>query len=145
MSEITTRAPRPVRPGRRAGLAVAALATLAVAGGGVALADGRAVFRQDNGQPAVNGDALLPAYRGRIVTQGELEALQARGLATFGEVNRELACQGITLYFDTDSELTAYQRAYEPRHRAAVIAEQSQSRDADPCAVYAGSPRFVSR
>lgn len=146
MSEITARPDRAAaRHGRRFGVVLAGIGLVAAVGAGAAAADSLGVFRQDNGQVAINPDALQLAYKGKIITQQEAADLIAKGLATFSQNNRELACQGITLLFDTEAELQQYRREYEPRHRAALEAEKTLAAGADPCSVYAGSPRFVTK
>lgn len=151
MTELTTTPdarpaaarPRP-RPGRRtlviAGVAVAAAG---LAGAAIAIThhDGPAIWRQADGSVAIDGQALRDVYQGRYVTPDEVTRLQADGKAMAGVVNRELACQGITLLFDTDAEVQAYQDGFTARHGHEPT---SLPEGTDPCAAYADSPRFVT-
>lgn len=140
MSEIT---PGPARPHRaRRWIIIGSIATLAVAGGGTALANGDAIWRQPDGSVAIDGQALRPVYQGHYITMNEVAALQKKGKAMGSVVNEELACQGITLYFDTGAEVDAYNKDFNARHP--VTAAPTPRPTTDPCAKYTDSPRYVT-
>ena len=126
--------------------AVGAAAVLVTGGAAVAVqvATGHPIWRQQDGSVAIDGSALRLAYEGRYLDLGELQRLQSQGKATISANNRELACQGISLYFDTDNQLQAYLEGFE-RRDAQYKAEAATLPPADdPCAVYAQSPRFIT-
>lgn len=139
MSEIT---PVPAHRRARRWVIIGSIATVAVAGGGAALANGDAIWRQPNGAVAIDGRALRPVYQGRYVSLDEVAALQKRGKAMGSAVNEELACQGITLYFDTEAELNAYNKDFDTRHP--LTAAPTPAPTTDPCAKYTDSPRYVT-
>jgi hypothetical protein len=127
MTEIAS-SPNPARPRRRRLVASASAVCLLLGGGAaVAHASGSGVFRQDNGQYAVNGDALRPEYQGRILTEEELESLQSKGRATISANNIDLACRGVVRYFDTEEEWAAYTSEYDSTFR-------SRNPTQNPCA-----------
>jgi hypothetical protein len=123
---------------------ITAITAVALAGGTVAAATMPAVFRQDNGVVAIDGSALKPAYQGTTLSGQQLADLQKQGKANFSANNQELACQGISLYFDTEAERQVYLTAFQPRWIAAMAQEKKKPTQ-DPCAAYASSPRFVQR
>lgn len=133
---------------RRWGI-TAGIAALAVAGGGaVATATGHGIWRQDNGVVAIDVGALRPVYQGHYVTLGQVEDLNQHGKAMFSTNNRELACQGISLYFDTEAESNAYLADYDLRYPGTADTSSDTSSDTgaeDPCAPYADAPRYVTQ
>jgi hypothetical protein len=111
-------------------LAAAAAVVVAFSGAGTRAPD----------EPANAGvTAVRPAYQGRYLTPGDVATLQAQGLATAEVLNRELACQGVELYFDTAAERDAYVADY-----AARFPVEPAYVDADPCRPYRDSPRYVA-
>ncbi len=131
---------------RRAGIAVAVAAATGLLTGGAAPAAREpgvgGIWRQDDGSVAIDVSALRPAYQGRYLTPDELASLESDGRATVSATNRELACQGITLYFDTEAEWAAYLADFEARHAGDAV---TLAPGADPCAPYADSPRYVTQ
>ena len=91
---------------------------------------------------AIDGRALRPVYQGHYLTMNEVAALQKKGKAMGSVVNEELACQGITLYFDTGAEVDAYNKDFNARHP--VTAAPTPRPTTDPCAKYTDSPRYVT-
>lgn len=136
---------KPSRPARRVGTVAAVTTAVVLVTGGAAMAShvlgGPSIWRQDDGSVAIDGSTLRPAYQGRYLNADELADLQDQGLATIGANNRELACQGITLYFDTDAQWQAYLDDFEARDTGDAATPAAGS---DPCEPYADSPRFVA-
>jgi hypothetical protein len=83
--------------------------------------------------------AVRPAYQGHFVTADEVAELQAQGLAEAPVLNRELACQGVELYFDTADERDAYLAGYVARYPV-----EPPYLAGDPCRPYRDSPRFAT-
>lgn len=115
-----------------------AVAALAIFGGGtIATAGPHAVVRQANGAVAIDTSQLQLVHDGHAVA-GE----QAKTFHIFAN-NEELACQGITLAFDTDAAANKYLAEYktrlERRRARAGAAATSQA----PCAAVADAPRFL--
>ncbi len=145
MDEITRHEQTGRKPAPRVGMLASITVGAVLLTGGAALAShvlgGPSIWRQDDGSVAIDGGSLRPAYHGRYLTADELADLQDQGLATISANNRELACQGISLYFDTDAEWQAYLddfEAREPDYPATVPP------GSDPCEPYADSPQLVS-
>lgn len=129
------------------GLAAAAAVTLALSGAAGLLhqrGSGPVVWRQDDGTVAIDGSRLRPVYEGRYVTLNELRHLTDMGKATTSVNNVELACQGISLYFDTWDEVEVYSDDFEVRQRAYREANPEAEAGADPCVMYADAPRHVT-
>jgi hypothetical protein len=57
---------------------------------------------------AINSAELATVYEGRLLSPRDLYLLQRKGLAQAGVVTGPLACQGVTLQFDTQAEADAY-------------------------------------
>ena len=57
---------------------------------------------------SISGEELAPIYKGRLLSPRDLYLLQRKGLAQAGVVSGPLACQGVTLIFDTQTEADAY-------------------------------------
>jgi hypothetical protein len=148
MDEAGSHAPTHTRRRRVViALAAAAAVTLALSGGAALLhqrGSGPAVWRQDDGTVAIDGSQLRPVYDGRYVTLNELQHLTAMGKATASVNNRELACQGISLYFDTWDEVERYSRDFAARDKRYSAAHPGQDASGDPCAPYADAPRQVT-
>lgn len=146
MSEIDRQASASKHARRRGRTALGvALAAVALSGGAAFAAHELGVgpiWLQGDGSVAVDGSQLRPAYEGRYLSTSELATLQGQGKAMMGVVNRELACQGISLYFDTDAEWQAYLDDYEVRHGQDEAT--SLVPGADPCDPYVDSPRYVN-
>lgn len=143
MSEITMAATTE-RPRRRATVVLVAVGASLAIGGGVAVAagvNGGSIWRQADGSVAIDGSQLRPAYQGRYLSASELSDLQAKGKAMASANNEELACQGISLYFDTEAELEAYNADFDARHPMTSRVADSTG---DPCAAYADSPKYVT-
>lgn len=139
MSETTLAHARPdQRPHRAKVLAGALLAAVLAGGGAVAVAGVPSVLRQPDGSVAIDGHSLRPSYYGRTLTLKQLTALQDKHLAMSNVNNRELACHGVSLYFDTDAEADQYIADFEHRDQAAKTRHQLDSQQAaagaDPCA-----------
>lgn len=127
------------RVSRRAKLLGGALLATVLAGGGtVAVAGVPSVLRQADGSVAIDGQSLSPSYYGRTLTLEQLTALQDKHLAMSSVNNRELACHGVSLYFDTDGEADRYMADFEQRDQAAEARHPSDAQQAanatDPCA-----------
>ncbi|MCU1678800.1 MAG: hypothetical protein JWM93_3558 [Frankiales bacterium] len=137
MNAITTK--KAPRRGMRA--AIVAVGVAAVAMGGVAVASQPAVFTQENGVAAIDGSQLRPAYQGRVLTGAEHAQLESIGKARFGTVNTAGACQGVTVYYDSQDEAYAANNAV-----TAVLHEARKDPDYDkhPCAAFANFPRLVT-
>lgn len=130
---------------RRPRTVAAAVALLALAlTGCAARTTTPVVSRNPDGSVAIDASRLRPVYDGRYVTADELEELQRQGKATAGVNNRELACQQITLYVDTQAEAQAVQDDVERRHPMAALATTAPGDVSDPCGPFADSPRFVA-
>lgn len=128
-----------------AGTAIALVTVALSVGGGVAAtADTPEVYRQDNGVVAIDGSRLQVSYAGHRISDRKLAALQKRGKGGTGISNRELACQGITLFVDTEAELQAYQQGFAARQeqRRVTRGASGASSSADVCAEFADAPRF---
>ncbi len=126
-------------------LVAAAVALLALAVSGCAARTATPVVsRNTDGSVAIDASRLRPVYDGRYVTADQLEELQRQGKATAGVTNRELACQQITLYVDTQAQAQAVQDDLERRHPMATLATAAPGDVSDPCAPFADSPRFVT-
>lgn len=82
--------------------------------------------------------AVRPAYQGHYVTQDDVATLQEQGLATASVRTRELACQGIELFFDTSDQRDAYLAEYGSRFPV-----EPPYLPGDPCRPYRDSPRYV--
>ena len=137
-------------------MASVAVATLAVAAGVLtlspgqhygspppiteAVANGSAVSRMEGGFVAIDAARLTPQRYGRNVSLAEIEWLNRQGKAMFNVSNVELACHGITLVFDSQTEADAYGRAFLQRAKA-VRAERRATgvNDTDPCAGWHGA------
>jgi hypothetical protein len=83
--------------------------------------------------------AVRPAYQGHYVTQDDVATLQEQGLATASVRTRELACQGIELFFDTSDQRDAYLAEYGSRFPV-----EPPYLPGDPCRPYRDSPRYVA-
>lgn len=95
---------------------VVALSVVLVGGlAATAVAIGTAVSRDENGVTIVDTEHLEPMYDGVVITQEALARLVADGKATIAINSPELACQGVTLYVDTQAEADAYDRQYRAR------------------------------
>ena len=114
------------------GAAAGVAALVATGGGAIAAAGSPDVVRQSNGVVAIDTSHLQLVHDGHVVSGDE--AKQFHIIAN----NRELACQGITLAFDTD----AYQAGYKLRleHRRLTGATDAT----DPCAAVADAPRYLT-
>ncbi|MBU4213543.1 MAG: hypothetical protein KJ792_02675 [Actinobacteria bacterium] len=122
-----------------------AVGVLALTASGCATgATAPAVSRNSDGSVAIDASRLRPVYDGRYVTADQLGDLQQQGRATAGVNNRELACQGITLYVDTEAQTQAVQDDFDRRHPVATPAVKESDTAADPCARFADSPQFVT-
>ena len=98
---------------------------------------------------AIDAAALRPVYAGRLLTADDLARLQASGQATISANNRELACQGISLYFNTEAQRESHLRDFQRRHsalRAASAQAIAGSRTArgNPCTEYAAAPSSIT-
>lgn len=123
--------------------AVVAVGSLSVGVSAVA-ANGFMVTRQPNGMVAINLDQATGVYQGRVVTLTDVQNLNKNGQAMVSIANRELACQGVMLYFDTESQADDYARGYAQREKARRAAPASTSSDTgDPCQGYRDAPNFV--
>ncbi len=143
MSEITKKTKKPRQRPRAAAILVATGLSLAVTGG-VALAANQlhgAIWRQDDGSVAIDGVQLRPAYEGHYLSSNELKDLQAHGKAMASANDPALACQGISLYFDTEAERDAYNADFDARY---PIGSDQRGAGEDPCAPYADWPSFVT-
>ena len=116
---------------------------IAVAGAGTAVAASQGVFRDVEGNIGIDGSVLSPAYQGKLFTVEEIEQLELQGKARFSVNNPELACQGISLYFDTEAERQAYLTEAEPRLQAAHAATRAHPDEKDACTYFADSPQYV--
>lgn len=56
----------------------------------------------------IDGNRLAALYGDRLVSPRELYLLQRKGLARAGVVSGPLACQGVTLQFDSEAEADAH-------------------------------------
>jgi hypothetical protein len=143
MNEITP-TPQPAHPRRaRRWAVIGGITALVAVGGGAALADGNPIWRQTDGSVAINPGLLRPAYEGRYLTEAELAALQSHGRASASANNEELACQGITLYFDTEAQRDAYNTDFDARYPS-NSSRPTASPSADPCMAYTSAPRYVT-
>lgn len=135
MQEITA---RPSRSARRLKVLVGGLLAIAAIGGGtVAIAGTPAVFRQDNGVVAIDGEQLQPMHYGRAASLDQIGDLNAAGKAKFNLNTVELACKGVTLYVDTEAEADAYGKGYTQRARAVAAHKAAQAAPAtDPCQLW---------
>lgn len=83
-------------------------------------------------------------YDGRVVGAdelAELAELNEDGLAMIAVHNRELSCQGVALYFDTEGEADSYGRQFAVRQSARVA--NGEPAGTDPCADYRDTPNFT--
>jgi len=87
---------------------------------------------------SIGSVALRPVYHDRYISLTDVATLQREGLATAPAVNRELVCQGVEVYFDTNAERDAFQASYAARYpvEPAYLA-------GDPCLPFRDSPRYV--
>ena len=90
------------------------------------------------GPSTLGGIAVRPAYHGEYLTPSDVATLQAEGLATAPVISRELVCQGVELYFDTDAERDAYVADYTARFPV-----EPPYLAGDPCSPYRDSPHYV--
>lgn len=60
----------------------------------------------------INTNRLATLYEGRLLSPRDLYLLQRDGLAQAGVVTGPLACQGVTMQFDTETEADAYMSAH---------------------------------
>ena len=105
----------------------------------VLLLSGASVHTHGATGPSMLGTiALRPAYHGRYVTPTDIASLQAQGLATASAVNRELVCQDVEAYFDTNAERDAYMADYARRFPV-----EPPYLAADPCRPFRSSPHYV--
>lgn len=137
MSETAARTHRLSR--RAKALVCGVLAAAAVGGGSVAVAGSPAVFRQDNGVVAIDGQQLRPWYYGRALDAEQIEDLNDDGKAMFSNSSIETACHGVSLVFDTEAESDAYARGYTARAKAVrtkreALAPSSGAANVDNCA-----------
>ena len=136
---------QPSRPAWRLGTVVATTTTAVLVTGGAALAShvlgGPSIWRQDDGSVAIDGSTLRPAYEGRYLTADDSPTCRTRAWRRSARTTVELACQGITLYFDTDAQWQAYLDDFEARDTGDAATPAAGS---DPCEPYADSPRFVA-
>ena len=86
------------------------------------------------GDGGIDATRLAPLYRGRLLSPRELYLLQRSGRAQAGVVSGPLACQGISLQFDTEGEAD--------RHMAQ---HPSLTRGGVPCTDVVLHPAFTSR
>ena len=129
---------------KRLGVAIAAAAVLGLGVGIPVAADSLGVWRDDSGVIGIDGQSLSIAYKGRIISVDQLEELNGEGRAMFGVSNAELACQSISLYFDSDTEADSYQAGFMERERARKEARRGPAPAGDVCDEYASAPRFVT-
>lgn len=123
--------------------AVIAVGGLGLGASAVA-ANGFMVTRQPGGMVAIDLDQATGVYQGRVVTLAEVANLNKNGEAMFSIANRELACQGVMLYFDTEAQADDYGRGYAKRETARRAVAASTSGDTgDPCQGYSDTPNFV--
>jgi hypothetical protein len=142
MKHIST--PRSTFGGMRPRAWIAGLA------GGVAIATGAGVIvanagspnvtSQSNGVVAIDTRGLQPSYHGTILTTAQMRALHAEGKATASLQNREAACQGVYLLFDTLGQSDSWESDYLARRTKDQVAEPSS----DPCHKYADTPDLTS-
>ena len=132
---------------RPAALGVGALIAVGGLGLGASAvtANGFMITRQPGGVIAIDLNQATGVYRGRVVSLAEVEKLNNRGQAMFSIANRELACQGVMLYLDTEAQADAYGRGYLQRQRArsAAASTSPTTNSADPCQGYEDAPNFV--
>ena len=142
MSEITADPqPNAGRSRRRRTVIATVLASVTIAGAGVAYAVSSAIIPNPHGGvPAVDSSKLRPVYHGEYVTKDQVTDLQSHGKA-MGEIDTiETACQGIALYFDTEAETDVYGHAYMAR----LAALPKSAPGADPCAVWKNDASLVA-
>lgn len=107
-------------------------------------ANGFIVTRAPGGVIAIDLEQATGVYQGRVVTLAEVQNLNTNGQAMFSIANRELACQGVMLYFDTEAQADDYGRGYAQREKARRAATTPTSAvSGDPCEGYADTPNFV--
>lgn len=132
---------------RALGVGISAVAGVGALGLGASTvaADGFTVSTQSNGVVAIDLDQTVPVYRGRLLSLIAVEELNRDGKAMVSVANRELACQGVMLYFDTGAEADEYGRGYLQREKLRHPAGSSHAVPvgADPCAEYQNTPNFV--
>ena len=128
---------------KRIGAAAAVAAVIGLGVGVPVAADSVGVWRDDSGAIGIDGGALSIAYEGRIISLDELEELNRAGRAMFGVSNVELACQSISLYFDSQTEAASYQAEFVERERTRKEARRGSVALEDVCDEYASAPRFV--
>ncbi len=133
---------------RRRPAAIGVGAAIAIGGLGLGAsavaANGLMVTRAPNGMVAINLDQATGVYQGRVVTLAEVEGLNKNGKAMFSIANRELACQGVMLYFDTEAQADDYGRGYVQRETERRAAAGPTIADTgDPCQAYRDAPNFV--
>jgi hypothetical protein len=138
----TTRTHRPAR--RRSVIAGVAIAGVLLTGGAAWAIHAGAVSRNDDGSVAIDGGQLRPVYDGAYVTQDQLAGLQKQGKAMLGLNNRELACQGITLYLDTEDQVQAVTDDFNHRHPITSLATHTPGDPSDPCAAFTDAPHYVT-
>ncbi len=120
------------------------LAVAAVGGASVAVAGPPAVWRQDNGVVGIDGEQLRAVYRGRTLTLTQVGDLNEQGKAGIGLNSIELACHGVSLYVDNETERDIYGEGYKERLQAVEAlrrASQGTGVDpeaTDPCAFWKG-------
>jgi hypothetical protein len=90
------------------------------------------------GPSTIGTIALRPAYHGRYVTPADVAMLQSHGLATAPAVDRELVCQGVEVYFDTNAERDAYLADYAARYPV-----EPPYLAGDPCRPFRGAAQYV--
>ncbi len=128
---------RPAAIGAGALIAVGALGL----GASAVAANGFMVTRQPGGMVAIDLGQATGVYQGRVVTLTEVENLNKNGQAMVSIANRELACQGVMLYFDTQAQADDYARGYAQREKTRRATSATTS--SDPCQGYRDAPNFV--
>ncbi|MDQ1724768.1 MAG: hypothetical protein QOG52_1796 [Frankiaceae bacterium] len=127
------------RRSRRVWVAALVAGLVVTAGGVAAEAGSPAVSRNENGVVGIDLSQVRAVYEGHYISYAEVQKLNDSGRAMVSVNNRELACQGISLYFDTEDQRQAYIRDFEVRNKAI----DRSATTGDPCAPFANSPRFA--
>ena len=151
MHEITTPRRRNWLTQNLGGTRRRLLTTLAIGAVGVGIATpavshSLTVSRDASGAVEVNAAATKPVMltsagnaakpTGRYMTSEEAATAHANGTER-SRVDRELACQGITLYFSSAEQEAAYTATAGPRHDQEVM-QDMKNHPADPCTYFRG-------
>jgi hypothetical protein len=91
------------------------------------------------GPSTLGTGGLRPVYHGQYITPRDVATLQAQGLATSSEVNRELVCQGVELYFDSNAQRAAYLADYAKR-----FPTEPPYLAGNPCSPFRNSPSYAA-